>query len=51
LSRPACSHVKQFAKQAGDNVIPVERLFRPGFLWPDFGGGFQRPPKESVPRW
>src|ERR1044072_8299022 len=34
LSRPACSHVKQFAKQAGDIWIPAEPLFRPGFLWP-----------------
>jgi hypothetical protein len=40
LSRPACSHVKQLAKQAGDSVIPVEHMFRPGFLWPDFRGGF-----------
>jgi hypothetical protein len=22
-------------------VIPVEPMFRPGFLWPDFRGGFQ----------
>jgi hypothetical protein len=29
-------------------VIPVELLFRPGFLWPDFRGGFSEPP-ESVP--
>ena len=32
LSRPACSHVKQLAKQAGDRMIPAEPLFRPGFL-------------------
>jgi hypothetical protein len=32
LSRPACSHVKQLAKQAGDVLIPAEPMFRPGFL-------------------
>src|SRR5262245_22541886 len=33
LSRPACSHVKQVAKQAGDNVIPACGGFsRPVFL-------------------
>src|SRR5258707_7623553 len=35
-SRPACSHVKQLAKQAGDRVDPG-RTFSSGrvFLWPD----------------
>jgi hypothetical protein len=51
LSRPACSHVKQLAKQAGDKVIPAELSFRPDFLWPDFRGGFQRPSEGSVSRW
>src|SRR3954454_3841732 len=27
LSRPACSHVKQVAKQAGDSVIPACGIF------------------------
>src|SRR5215471_6051441 len=45
LSRPACSHVKQLAKQAGDKVIPAELLFRPDFLWPDFRR-FREPPEE-----
>src|ERR1700752_3801598 len=27
LSRPACSHVKQVAKQAGDSVIPARGIF------------------------
>jgi hypothetical protein len=33
LSRPACSHVKQLAKQAGDSkiLIPAEPMFRPVF--------------------
>src|SRR6266571_3332039 len=37
LSRPACSHVKQLAKQAGDRSDPG-RTFSSGrvFLWPDF---------------
>src|SRR4051794_32448762 len=36
LSRPACSHVKQLAKQAGDRSDPG-RTFRSGrvFYWPD----------------
>jgi hypothetical protein len=32
LSRPACSHVKKLAKQAGDRMIPAEPPFRPVFL-------------------
>src|SRR4051794_14388466 len=47
LSRPACSHVKQLAKQAGDTWIPVEPMFRPGFLWPDVRW-LVRPPEEVV---
>src|SRR6185312_996669 len=39
LSRPACSHVKQLAKQAGDRMIPAEPLFRPVFYWPEFCSG------------
>jgi O-succinylhomoserine sulfhydrylase len=31
LSRPACSHVKQIAKQAGDDVIPA-LIFQAGFF-------------------
>src|SRR5258708_5784493 len=47
LSRPACSHVKQLAKQAGDRSDPGRTLrFRPGFLWPDFRGGPDRPSEE-----
>src|SRR5277367_5688539 len=44
LSRPACSHVKQVAKQAGDSVIPACGIF-PGrffcghFLRASPGGG------------
>src|SRR5438270_12147978 len=37
LSRPACSHVKKLAKQAGDRRDPGRTLlFRPVFLWPGF---------------
>src|ERR1700733_13450742 len=32
LSRPACSHVKQLAKQAGDNWIPAELIVQAGFF-------------------
>jgi hypothetical protein len=32
LSRPACSHVKQLAKQAGDNRDPGRTLFQAGFF-------------------
>jgi hypothetical protein len=33
LSRPACSHVKKIAKQAGDSVIPACGIFfQAGFL-------------------
>jgi hypothetical protein len=32
LSRPACSHVKQLAKQAGDRVIPAELFVQAGFF-------------------
>src|SRR5258707_10664039 len=42
LSRPACSHVKQLAKQAGDKSDPGPSYsFRPDFLWPDFRGSFE----------
>src|SRR6202521_6282490 len=34
LSRPACSHVKQVAKQAGDSVIPACGIF-PGRFFCD----------------
>ena len=35
LSRPACSHVKKLAKQAGDPMRSrPNALFRPVFLWP-----------------
>src|SRR6201996_7368029 len=47
LSRPACSHVKKLAKQAGDRMIPAELPFRPDFLWPDFRGGLG---KNRAPR-
>src|SRR5579885_2471129 len=42
LSRPACSHVKKLAKQAGDRMIPAELPFRPDFLWPDFRGSLSK---------
>jgi hypothetical protein len=32
LSRPACSHVKQLAKQAGDRLIPAELFVQAGFF-------------------
>ncbi len=32
LSRPACSHVKQLAKQAGDRLIPAEPFVQAGFF-------------------
>jgi hypothetical protein len=32
LSRPACSHVKEIAKQAGDNLIPAEPIVQAGFF-------------------
>jgi hypothetical protein len=33
LGRPACSHVKEIAKQAGDSVIPAcGEIFQAGFL-------------------
>src|SRR5260370_42639739 len=34
LSRPACSHVKQVAKQAGDSVIPARGIL-PGRFFCD----------------
>src|SRR5262249_39500800 len=35
LSRPACSHVKKLAKQAGERCDPGRTVkFRPVFLWP-----------------
>src|SRR3569832_2211620 len=42
LRRPACSHVKKLAKQAGDRMIPAELPFRPDFLWPDFRGSLRK---------
>ena len=39
LSRPACSHVKQLAKQAGDNVIPAEPIVQAGFFYGLISGG------------
>jgi hypothetical protein len=36
LSRPACSHVKQLAKQAGDNFDPGRTYVQAGFFWPAF---------------
>src|SRR5256886_6820443 len=33
LSRPACSHVKQFAKQAGDRVDPGRTYVQAGFFY------------------
>jgi hypothetical protein len=32
LSRPACSHVKQLAKQAGDNSDPGRTYVQAGFF-------------------
>jgi hypothetical protein len=33
LSRPACSHVKKLAKQAGDiQIIPAEPIVQAGFF-------------------
>jgi hypothetical protein len=32
LSRPACSHVKKLAKQAGDASIPAEPIVQAGFF-------------------
>src|SRR5580704_7435927 len=45
LSRPACSHVKQLAKQAGDRMDPGRTYVQPGFLWPELRR-FSRPPEE-----
>src|ERR1700755_3369829 len=45
LSRPACSHVKKLAKQAGDRMIPAEPPFRPGFLF-----GLSSVPAREAPR-
>jgi hypothetical protein len=33
LSRPACSHVKQLAKQAGDTVDPGRTFVQAGFFY------------------
>jgi hypothetical protein len=32
LSRPACSHVKQLAKQAGDKIDPGRTFVQAGFF-------------------
>src|SRR3954462_10023491 len=39
LSRPACSHVKQVAKQAGDSVIPACGIFPGRFFCARFPSG------------
>src|SRR5580693_4589146 len=51
LSRPACSHVKQLAKQAGDRLDPG-RTYRSGRVFYGLiSGGSKEPPEGSVSRW
>ena len=45
LSRPACSHVKQLAKQAGDNFDPGRTYVQAGFFYGLLLGG-AKPPQE-----
>src|SRR5450631_1740425 len=49
LSRPACSHVKQLAKQAGDRSDPGRTYVQAGFFYGLSSGGFlEDRPKRSV---
>src|ERR1700724_2923144 len=48
LSRPACSHVKQFAKQAGDRSDPGRTYVQAGFFCGLIPWGFLNLPRGSV---
>src|SRR5580692_1584282 len=41
LSRPACSHVKQLAKQAGDRSDPGRTYVQAGFFYGLISGGLK----------
>jgi hypothetical protein len=51
LSRPACSHVKQFAKQAGDSSDPGRTYCSGRVFYGLFSGGSREPAEEAVPKW
>src|SRR3984893_10175012 len=46
LSRPACSHVKQLAKQAGDRSDPGRTFCSGRVFYGLISGGFSKPPEE-----
>jgi hypothetical protein len=45
LSRPACSHVKQLAKQAGDTSDPGRTYVQAGFFIGLISGGLNNLPR------
>src|SRR3954447_7525105 len=51
LSRPACSHVKQVAKQAGDSVIPACGIFPGRFFCACFPTGTMEVTCLNPRRW
>ena len=53
LSRPACSHVKQLAKQAGDRSDPGRTYVQAGFFYGLISVAVSRKPPRgsSVPKW
>src|SRR6266478_2349874 len=46
LSRPACSHVKQLAKQAGDRSDPGRTYCSGRVFYGLISSGFSKPPEE-----